>query len=204
MSLERRICFCTKPLSSEKFLSIVLKIFQILSLVGLIGYISDLIEVKTSTKLESFNLTLKMFLNIVLNLFTLYANLNLRMERWNIIRNYGLFIVGLKIYKLTSYSLSCLINIIMYIYIITDQTRRAPTSLLISDVLSEIISLIFGLALYGWMIFMGLGIIKTATLLRKSTEKVFSEVSSDCNNVNEAFDTQIMTVTDDPSQVEKL
>ena len=201
MTIERRICFCTEPLSPKKFLSIVLKLFQVLSLIGLFGYIIDIVQKETNSKLETLYFTFKMILNIILNLFTLYANLNFRMERWNIIRNYGLFLTGLKVFKLISYSLKRLTNILLYIYIITDQTRRAPTSLLISDVFAEIVSLFFGFLLYGWMIFLGLGIIKNATLLRKSTEKVFSEVSSDCDNINDNFKTKIMTVTDDVEEL---
>ena len=102
----------------------------------------------------------------------------------------------IKCYKLLSYSLGCLINIVLYIYFITDQTSREPTSIIISDVFLELISLIFGFILFGWMIFLGLGIIKMATYMNKSEEKDFSEISPDSQTNDANFKTQIMTLSD--------
>ena len=203
MTIERKICSCTKPLEPIPYITRSLKIFQLIFLLSLLVYIFDIIQIKSKpqTKSESFIFSLKMIFNIVLNLFTFYC-ITIINKNWSVIRYYGLLIVILKSIRLLMFVLGCLINIGLYIYIIEEQETRRDVIIVILDIVAEILSIGVSVFLFGWMIFMGLGILKMTNFLKKLEQKEFSEIKPDNQTPETDFQTQIITVENEDDHVD--
>ena len=192
--MKRRICFCTKPLTPLDFLLLSLKLFQLMALLGLLGFLTELAQFKPKSQFESLCLSLKIILNLMINFLTFYSIIKLEQKKYKIVRRYGMFIVAVKFSRVFIFVIVCFANIVSDFFKIKNAENKADVMKNISNIISDFLLLGLGTIFFGWMVYLGYGIIKMSLFLEHFGGKIFSKIEHDLEMKNNLGNRQIITM----------
>ena len=199
MTLSRKICPCTSPLQPKKYISLTLQIFFSMSLLGLLVFIIKLTNFHPETKYKSVYFSISMLANIILNLVIFVSIISLEQKNWERIIKFAYFIITVKCFRLITYTLQTVVQMIKAVLIIKKSGSKEIILKQISNIFVEVFSLVIGLSLFIWMIFMGLGILKMAKFMIQTGDQEFDIVSKnlEINDEINSLKTNIINISKD-------